>query len=92
MGTVVKDKKGNLLAELIQPGDGYCICRGGDGGRGTLIPSAKRLQPTTKREAKLEVPSPLYLTHTQSCSASHSDTFLSGSAMCVDTERGLERT
>lgn len=56
MGTVIKDKKGNLIAELIQPGDGYCICRGGNGGRGTLIPSAKRLQPTTKREAKLEVP------------------------------------
>lgn len=57
MGTVIKDKKANIIAELVQPGDGYCICRGGAGGRGTLIP-AKRQQPTTKREAKLEVLKP----------------------------------
>lgn len=56
MGTVIKDKKGNLIAELIQPGNGYCICRGGAGGRGTLIPATKRTGGhTTKRDAKLEV-------------------------------------
>lgn len=61
MGTVIKDKKGNLIAELIQPGEGYCICRGGVGGRGTLIPGKRQPEHTTKRQAKLEVqPMPYY--------------------------------
>lgn len=65
MGTVIKDKKGNLIAELIQPGNGYCICRGGAGGRGTLIPATKRTDGhTTKRDAKLEV-----RPHTPCCNA-----------------------
>lgn len=46
-GTVVKDKKGKTLAELVQVGDAVCVCEGGRGGSGVVKPSGEK--QTAKR-------------------------------------------
>lgn len=35
-GTLVKDQAGNVLADLVEPGDKYMAARGGRGGRGNI--------------------------------------------------------
>lgn len=45
-GTVVKDKSGEVLADLVNPGDEYVAARGGQGGLGNAaLASTKRKAP-----------------------------------------------
>ena len=45
-GTVVKDREGNVLADLLRVGDEYVAARGGMGGLGNAaLASAKRKAP-----------------------------------------------
>jgi GTPase len=53
MGTLVRDKRGNRLAELVQRGQAYRVCQGGRGGRGTLVPS--HAKTVRRRDRKLQV-------------------------------------
>jgi hypothetical protein len=57
MGTIVKSKKGKLLAELLRVGDSYCVCQGGAPGRGVVVPkkAPPQAQQTSKAERRLQV-------------------------------------
>jgi GTPase involved in cell partitioning and DNA repair len=52
MGTIVKSKKGTLLAELLRVGASYCVCQGGMPGRGVVMP--KKVQPRAQGPSKAE--------------------------------------
>jgi GTP1/OBG len=56
-GTVVRNKKGYVLAALVQPGDAVRVAAGGAGGRGVVAPAKRKAAPkaSTKRERKLAV-------------------------------------
>lgn len=50
MGTLVKDKRGKKIGELVQQGDILRVCQGGQGGRGTVEPAPdKAPRPQSKK-------------------------------------------
>ena len=64
VGTVVKDGKGNVQADLVEPGRGFVAARGGRGGRGNaamvsevgpLPKFAERGEPGESKSIKLEL-------------------------------------
>ena len=57
LGTIVRGKKGHVLADLQQVGDTCRVCSGGAAGRGVIAaPSTPPApKPSTKKERQLEV-------------------------------------
>jgi hypothetical protein len=56
-GTLVKSKKGKVLAELLQIGESFCLCTGGPPGRGVvaLNTAVPPVVAATKKERILAV-------------------------------------
>ena len=61
-GTVIKDARGVVLAELIEPGERVIVLRGGEGGRGNVhFKSSTNRAPTQAQPGGSEESSLLYL-------------------------------